>query len=143
MVELDKVRSSNEQIATALSPGLVAVYVGATSGIGELAMKGLVKHSVQPRVYFVGRSQKAADRIVSELKTLNSGGEYIFIQEDVSLIAGVDKVCQQIKARETAINLLVQSQGSFDLSTDECFLCYPLHLLIKGGFFLCNILIAW
>ncbi|OKL63756.1 hypothetical protein UA08_00734 [Talaromyces atroroseus] len=117
MVELEKVRSSNKQVSTVLPPGLVAVYVGATSGIGELAMKALVKHSVQPRVYFVGRSQKAADRITSELKALNSAGEYIFIQADISLITGVDKVCQQIKARETAINLLVQSQGSMDMST--------------------------
>jgi short-subunit dehydrogenase len=119
MVDLDKVRASNRQIATALPPGLVAVYVGATSGIGEIAMKAFVKHSVRPRVYFVGRSQTSADRITAELNALNSEGEYIFIQADISLLAGVDKVCQQIRARETAVNLLVQSQGSIDTNTSR------------------------
>lgn len=119
MVELDKVRFSNQQVATALPFGLVAVYVGATNGIGELAMKGLVKYSVRPRVYFVGRSQEAADRITSELKGLNPTGQYTFIKGDVSLLNGVDEVCRQIMAKETTINVLVLSQGSMEFSAGK------------------------
>lgn len=112
MVELGKVHASNKQIATTLPPGLVAVFVGATSGIGELALRTFVQHNVQPRVYIVGRSKGASDRIIADLKATNPQGRYTFIQADVSLITAVDKVCEQIRANETAINLLFQSQGS-------------------------------
>lgn len=76
MVELTKVRFSNKQIATTLPHGLVAVFVGATSGIGELAMRAFVQ------------------------------------------------VCEQIRANETAINLLFQSQGSLATGSGE-----SLHLI--------------
>lgn len=112
MVELGKVHASNKQIATTLPPGLVAVFVGATSGIGELALRTFVQHSMQPRVYIVGRSKGASDSIIADLKATNPQGRYTFIQADVSLITAVDKVCEQIRANETAINLLFQSQGS-------------------------------
>ena len=112
MVSLTHVQSSNSRIASALPPGLVAVYVGATSGVGEVSLKQFAKHARQPRVYFVGRSQEAGDRIAAECKTLNAEGEYIFIKADVSLIRTVDQVCRDIKSKEKAINLLYLSPGS-------------------------------
>ncbi|KAI9869827.1 MAG: hypothetical protein M1830_005049, partial [Pleopsidium flavum] len=82
MVSLDDVRSSNASIASALPAGLVAVFVGATNGIGETTLKQFAKHARQPRVYFLGRSQKAGDRIAAECKTLNAKGEFIFMRAD-------------------------------------------------------------
>lgn len=124
MVNLTDVQSSNKQIATSLPPGTVAVFVGATNGIGELAMKAFVKHAIQPRVYFVGRSQEAGNRIKDECRELNADGEYIFIAADVSLIKKVDEVCSQIKAKETAISLLFQSQGTLDFCSGKCLSRY-------------------
>lgn len=131
MVELDKIRSSNQKLPTTLPSGLVAVFVGATNGIGEHTIKAFVKYTVKPRVYLVGRSKEAADRILKELKTINTSGEYIAIQEDVSLITVVDRVCKQIKAKETSINLLFQTQGSLAYGTGEF-----LHLSSKHVRFL-------
>lgn len=111
MVALSQVQSSNSLISSTLPPNLVAVFVGATSGIGEATLKQFAKHSRQPRVYFVGRSQDAADRIAVECKALNSEGEHIFIKADVSLIRVVDEVCENIKAKEKAINILFLSAG--------------------------------
>lgn len=111
MVSLAQVQSSNSLISSTLPPHLVAVFVGATSGIGEATLKQFAKHSRQPRVYFVGRSQDAADRIAAECKALNSDSEYIFIKADVSLIRVVDEVCEEIKAKEKAINILFLSAG--------------------------------
>jgi NADP-dependent 3-hydroxy acid dehydrogenase YdfG len=110
MVSLSNVQLSNSLISSTLTR-LVAVFVGATSGIGEITLKKFAKHSRQPRAYFVGRSQNAADRIVAECKALNPQGEYIFIKADVSLIRVVDKVCEQIKAKEKALNILFLSAG--------------------------------
>jgi NADP-dependent 3-hydroxy acid dehydrogenase YdfG len=111
MVSLSDVRLSNSLISSTL-PRLVAVFVGATSGIGEITLKKFAKYSHQPRAYFVGRSQGAADRIVAECKALNPQGEYIFIKADVSLIRVVDKVCEEIMANEKALNILFLSAGS-------------------------------
>lgn len=112
MVALTDVQSSNTRVASALPPGLVAVFVGATSGIGETSLKQFAKHSSQPRVYFIGRSQEAGDRIAAECKALNSEGEYIFIKADTSLLCNVDDVCRGIKNKEKAVNLLFLSTGS-------------------------------
>jgi hypothetical protein len=74
MVSLSDIQSSNSRIASSLPLGLVAVFVEATSGIGETTLKQLAKHTRQPRVYFIGRSQEAGDRIVAECKALKRGG---------------------------------------------------------------------
>ncbi len=112
MVSLADMKSSNSRIPSSLPPGLVAVFAGATSGIGETTLKQFAKHARQPRVYFLGRSQEAGDRIVAECKTLNSEGEYIFVKADLSLIRVVDEVCRDIKSKEKAVNLLFLSTGS-------------------------------
>lgn len=112
MVQLQAVLDSNSRIATELPSGLVAVFVGATSGIGEAALKAFAKHASQPIVYFVGRSQQAADRITAECKARNADGKYIFIKADTSLIRNVDAVCQEIQRQEKAVNLLFMSTGT-------------------------------
>ena len=111
MVFLSDVHASNSLISSTFPTGLVAVFVGATSGIGEITLKTFAKYSRQPRAYFIGRSQDAADRIVTECKALNPAGEYIFIKADVSLLRVVDDVCEEIKGKEKVLNLLFLSAG--------------------------------
>lgn len=111
MVSLTDIQTSNSQIATTLPPGLVTVFVGGTSGIGEITLKKFAKYTPQPRAYIVGRSQNAAERIIAECRMLNPEGEYTFIKEDVSLMRNVDKVCNEIKSKEKAVNLLFMSAG--------------------------------
>ncbi|KAH8646983.1 hypothetical protein BGZ60DRAFT_535502 [Tricladium varicosporioides] len=121
MVPLDVVKASNAQLRE-LGPGLVALFVGGTSGIGEFTLKAFVSNTVSPRVYIVGRSLPAAERIIAECKTLNEGGEVEFLKADVSELAEVDRVCGEIKRREGKegkegrINLLVQTQGNLTLA---------------------------
>ncbi|OJI98826.1 hypothetical protein ASPVEDRAFT_186572 [Aspergillus versicolor CBS 583.65] len=127
MVSLEDIRAHNAQVSSSFPPGLVALFVGATSGIGAATLKAFAKNTRSPRAYFVGRSQEAADQILAECKTRNPEGEYIFIQADVSLIRVVDEVCAQIKAKETELNIICLSQGvaSFDrIETPE-----GIHLL--------------
>ena len=112
MVFLSVVESSNARIASTLPPGLVAVFVGGTNGIGEATLKQFAKHARQPRVYFVGRSQEAGDRIAAKCKVLNAEGEYIFIKADTSLVRTVDDICRDIKNKEKSINLLFLTIGT-------------------------------
>jgi NADP-dependent 3-hydroxy acid dehydrogenase YdfG len=123
MVSFSNVQLSNSLISSTL-PRLVAVFVGATSGIGEITLKKFAKYSNQPRAYFVGRSQDAADRIRAECKVINPQGEYIFIKADVSLIRVVDKVCDEIKAKEKALNMLFLSAGAPIM--DRSSMIYPV-----------------
>lgn len=112
MVSLDEMRASNAQIPSFLPPGLVAVFAGATSGIGEATLKEFVRHAVRPKVFFLGRGEAAGDRITKELKTLNSEGQYTFVACDLSLMRNVDEACRQIKEKETTINLLFLTIGT-------------------------------
>jgi NADP-dependent 3-hydroxy acid dehydrogenase YdfG len=86
MVTLSIVQSSNTHISTTLPEGLVAVFVGATSGIGEITLKKFAKYTIEPRVYFIGRSQEAGERIEAQCREINPRGEFMFIKADVSLI---------------------------------------------------------
>jgi hypothetical protein len=116
MVSLDTIISSNKHIASDIPPGIVAIFVGGTSGIGETSMKQLAKHAVQPRIYFVGRSLNAGHRLTSELQAINPGGIYHFIQsDDISLLKNVDEVCDGIKSRESSINLIFLTVGALTM----------------------------
>lgn len=117
MVPLPEVQTSNSRIASALPPNLVTIFVGGTNGIGETTLKQFAKHALKPRIYCIGRSQEAWDRIAAECKALNPDGEYIFIKADTSLIRNVDDVCRDIKAKEKAVNLLFLSTGTLNFST--------------------------
>jgi short-subunit dehydrogenase len=119
MVPITAMRASDARVATALPPGLVGVFIGATSGIGENSLKAFARHANKPRIYFVGRSQQAGTRISAELKALNPEGTYVFRKADVSLIKVVDEVCQEIKAKEKAINILCLSPGVLQFHTSE------------------------
>ncbi|KAK4117910.1 hypothetical protein N656DRAFT_834011 [Canariomyces notabilis] len=118
MVSLEQIRHSNSQISTALPPGLVAVFAGATNGIGESSLRQFVKHAVRPRIYFLGRSKMSGDRVCADLQKLNPEGEYTFTSVDISLLISVDEFCREIKAKESAINLLFLSTGTMITGKD-------------------------
>jgi NADP-dependent 3-hydroxy acid dehydrogenase YdfG len=111
MVSLPDIQSSNARIAKDLPEGLVAVFMGATSGIGETSMKQFAKHARKPRVYLAARSEESANRVIAECKALNAEGEYIFIRAEISLIRAVDEVCRVIAEKEVAVNLLFMTAG--------------------------------
>lgn len=112
MASLAEIESSNSRIPSTLPTNLVAVFVGATSGIGEYALTQFVEHARQPTVYFVGRSQESATRITKQCQKINADGRYNFIRSDTSLIRNVDDVCNEIKSKEKAINLLFLTTGT-------------------------------
>lgn len=111
MVNLEQVQATNTLASTSLPPGLVAVFAGATSGIGSTALLAFAKYVSRPKIYFIGRSDEAAGELSKQMKEANPDGEYIFIKKDLSLLKKVDEVCKEIMSKEEAINLLFMSQG--------------------------------
>ena len=121
MVSLDLVESSNTRIKSDLPPGLVAVFIGGTNGVGETTVKQFAKHASQPRVYIVGRSQEAGDRIVSECKTLNPDGTFVFLKGETSLMRNVDDLCKEIADKVDVINLLFLTVGTLQMGISTFF----------------------
>ncbi|KAL4967694.1 uncharacterized protein BDV14DRAFT_21046 [Aspergillus stella-maris] len=115
MVNLQTVRAHNESLKS-LGPGLVAVFVGGTSGISLSTALALARHSTSPRIYLIGRSQSAADDAIQRIKTLNPNAQPTFLKADISLLKGVDSICEEIKKREKYLNLLFMTPGYLTLS---------------------------
>lgn len=111
MVTLTQAQAINDLASSSLPAGLVAVFAGATSGIGSTALLAFAKHVSRPKIYFIGRSDAAAADLIRQMKESNPDGEYIFLKKDLSLLKNVDEVCKEITGKEKAINLLVMSQG--------------------------------
>ncbi|KAA8643498.1 hypothetical protein EYZ11_009522 [Aspergillus tanneri] len=110
MPTLTQARTSNAAISSH-TPELVAVFVGATSGIGEATAKEFARAVKKPTIHLVGRNQTTGSRILDELKAANPKGSFYFIQSDVSLLRNVDDVCAKIKDKEDAIDLLFMTTG--------------------------------
>jgi NAD(P)-dependent dehydrogenase (short-subunit alcohol dehydrogenase family) len=119
MVALETVRASNLKIASTLPPGLVAVFVGATNGVGEATVRQFAKYAPAPRVYLIGRSEEAASRIITECKSLNPDGKFTFISKDTSLIRNVDAVCKTIEQNEKSVNLLFLTIATLQTGKSE------------------------
>ncbi|TVY86016.1 Oxidoreductase [Lachnellula willkommii] len=85
MFSLEAIRASNTRISSELPAGLVAVFIGATSGIGATFLKQFAKRARQPRIYFAGRREDEGNRIVTELKTLNPDGVCFFSETEEGL----------------------------------------------------------
>lgn len=117
MVSLDAIELSNERIRSALKPGLVAVFVGATNGVGETTVRQFAKYAAQPRVYIIGRSEEAGNRIAAECKALNPGGTFTFLKRETSLMRAVDETCNEIASKEHTVNLLFLSVGTLQRGT--------------------------
>ena len=112
MVAIKDVRISNAAFkASKESSGLVAVFVGATSGIGMGSLKALARKAHEPKVYILGRSKRAAAPLLIELGTLNPQATYVFIETEVSLMRNVDMACEQIKSNEKKVDILFMSPG--------------------------------
>ena len=115
MVSLSDVLASNAQISSTLPKRLVAVFAGATTGIGEATLKAFVKYAVEPRIYLFARNPTSAARVLAECRQLNSSAEYEFIKVDLSSVKETDVACGEIKRREKLVNLMVLSAGELIL----------------------------
>lgn len=108
---LTQIRDWNATLKTARS-GLVALFVGGTSGIGKSTALNLASAIDRPTIYIVGRNEVAGAEVIEELKAANENGLYTFIPADVSHLCNVDEVCQKLKSKIRALDLLFLSSGT-------------------------------
>ena len=113
-IALQTVRTSNSRLSRVKRP-LVALFVGATSGIGLGTLREFAQHAAEPRVYIVARNAQKAGTIVDELRALNANGRYEIIEKDVSLVQDATAVAEFVKAKEATLDLLFLSVGFVSL----------------------------
>jgi len=132
MVKLEVAQSAN--IALTQNRPLVAVFVGATSGIGEYTILALArahgKNGKGLRAYLAGRNAEAGKRILSQCQDLCPSGDFRFVKvDDLTMLRDVDECCGQIAKMEKEapfdggeprIDVLCMTQGYVRFGAAEC-----------------------
>jgi NADP-dependent 3-hydroxy acid dehydrogenase YdfG len=118
MVSLKEVRKSNVDLES-LPPDLVAVFAGATAGIGLGTLRQFAKSTNAPRAYIIGRSRAKASHIIHELKIINPSGTFVFLEGQFSHIKDVDHMYEAIKKLETHVDILCMSTGAANFSGNK------------------------
>lgn len=107
---------NNTSLAQAGS-GVVAVFVGATAGIGLGALRSLTKHTTSPTIYIVGRSRTGLEALIVGLKKLNDGATFIPVTAaDLTLVSDAEKAAAEIAQAASRVDLLIMSPGYIDFS---------------------------
>jgi NAD(P)-dependent dehydrogenase (short-subunit alcohol dehydrogenase family) len=87
--------------------GKVVVITGGTSGLGQAFAISVAKKGA--RVILVGRDEARAKQTAAEIS--QAGGAVEVVLGDVSTIAGAQEVAAAIRAKEKAIDVLVNNAG--------------------------------
>lgn len=114
MVNITDVRVSNAAFK-ASHTSLVAVFVGATSGIGLATLKLLAEVAVKPRLHILGRSKSSSSTLLADLKKINPHATINFIETEISLIKNVDIACEEIVSKENRVDILFLTPGGISL----------------------------
>jgi NADP-dependent 3-hydroxy acid dehydrogenase YdfG len=78
MPSTSTVKSALANLAHRLPVSPTIVCVGGTSGIGEAIARKFTSITSKPNIHIVGRSENAANKIISDLKEVNPNGSYQF-----------------------------------------------------------------
>ncbi|OQR80921.1 FabG domain-containing protein [Thraustotheca clavata] len=101
-MNLDVVKARN---AAAAFPGLKAMVVGGTSGIGESIAMRLAQ--AQFDVIIVGRNENRGNAVVQAMQAKNPNGKYTFLPLDAQYIKNI----QGLANKFTQLDRLVLTQG--------------------------------
>ncbi|KAH9844664.1 Oxidoreductase lepF [Teratosphaeria destructans] len=139
MIPYQHVISFNERIRQTVPSGLVALFVGATSGIGQAVLQILGARLPNASVYVVGRSEAMFASDINRLRVLNPEAKIVFLEAQVSLLREVDRVCEQILTSEEKLDLLYMSPGYLGFGgphyTEEGLdLCFFLSVYARARF---------
>ena len=115
MVNLTTVHASNALLPS-LGPGKIALFVGATSGIGLATLTAFARNADRPRVYIVGRNEQKLSTIIADLQKVNGGGVFVPILSEIRLFSFVDAACEMFKQQEKRLDLLVMSPGQLKIA---------------------------
>jgi NAD(P)-dependent dehydrogenase (short-subunit alcohol dehydrogenase family) len=122
----------------------IALVTGGSRGIGKMIASGFLSHGAA-RVYITARKAPACEATAKELSA-EYGGECIALPIDISNLAGIEMLANEIKKREPKLDILVNNAGAaWGADFDE----FPesgwdkvMNLNLKTPFFLTKALAA-
>jgi short-subunit dehydrogenase len=85
--------------------------VGIGAGVAAAFAKYAPKDNNAPHIILIGRSQQGADSVIEEMKRVNAGGKYEFVQGDLTMMKNVRSISEEIASRVDKINYLCMSPG--------------------------------
>ncbi|KUJ12955.1 NAD(P)-binding protein [Mollisia scopiformis] len=109
-VKLSDMKASNSRLTSDTAPR-IAVFVGATSGIGKATLTRLVAQQTALKVYVVGRNAEKQKSFINQLQQSNEKAQIIFIEGEISLMADTKRIYNEIKSKERSIDALFLSAG--------------------------------
>ncbi|KAI0180527.1 hypothetical protein GGR52DRAFT_248193 [Hypoxylon sp. FL1284] len=112
MVSKAAILAANEGFARQSHSGCVAVFAGATNGIGEYTLSRMVTLLEGSTLYVLGRSFANISQRVRENAAARNN-KIVFVEAQVSRIADVDSACDMIIEKESKVDYLCMSQGGF------------------------------
>lgn len=126
MVSLKLVQQSNAALRSATS-SRVSLFVGATSGLALATVIEYARQSTRPKIYIVGRNPSKLSTVIKDLEKVNAQGTYIPIQSEFSLFKNVDTACEELKAREKSLDLLLMCPGYLKIGRVPGLYCPCAH----------------
>jgi NAD(P)-dependent dehydrogenase (short-subunit alcohol dehydrogenase family) len=128
---MDAGEAKNRTVADDASQrDFVAVFVGATSGIGLETLKALCRKISSGKIYVIGRSQARFQPELEKLRESKHNATVTFIEAEIALIRGVDQACAIICANERKLDLLYMSPGYLGVGGPHCS---SLLVNLQGG----------
>lgn len=112
MVSYKEIKAANALINNLTAPR-VAVFVGGTSGIGKCTIRALVAMDTSVKIYLVGRksSEERMRIFIQDLRDINPKADIIWTMAEISLLAEAKRVCEDIRSKESRVDLLFLSAG--------------------------------
>ncbi|EAQ84451.1 hypothetical protein CHGG_08465 [Chaetomium globosum CBS 148.51] len=112
MVAYSEVEASNAQINDATAPR-VSVFLGGTAGVGKFTITALVGTGASVKIYLVGRKSSAQrmQAFIQEMHAVNPKAQIIWTEGEISLLADVKRICNEIKSKERHIDLVFLTAG--------------------------------
>lgn len=119
MPSLALVRAANAAFSPSYLP--VAIFVGATAGIGKAAAQAFARYTKgNAHIIIVGRNEATADAVLSSFPAPSvPGAAHEFVACDMSLMANVHTTTSALLTRLPKVNLLVITAGFMSLKGRE------------------------
>ncbi|KAH8657682.1 hypothetical protein BX600DRAFT_438873 [Xylariales sp. PMI_506] len=86
MPSISSIKGSNDKITGSNIPS-VAVFIGATAGIGKATLTSLVSKKLDLKVYIIGRNKQQHEPFLDQLRNINPKATIIWLEGQVSLLA--------------------------------------------------------
>ena len=116
MVQLSDIQAANASLPAYYPVKPMAVFNGATAGIGKATLEAFVRRTTDPKVYIIGRNKASRQEWLAKLQASNTKATIVFLEADIKLIKEAKRVAGIISKQEQRVDLLCMSAGFISFS---------------------------